>query len=109
MALLLPIASCSFLGVGDGMFIVSGKLESTNGQNEYCDLSIRNVDSPEIKSWNKREITNRFRQDFSVNPRKKKYEIKIECDNKEILSKIVEYPTDMGVGGNVHLGEIHIK
>ncbi len=106
---LLTTASCFSLGVGDGMFVVSGKIEPNIDQNEDCELSIRYIDSNEIRSWNKREINRWFRQDFSVNPRKKKYEIKIECDKKEIFSKIVEYPTDMGVGSKVDLGVIHIK
>ncbi|WHI46440.1 hypothetical protein ACJJIW_20750 [Microbulbifer sp. JMSA004] len=90
------LTGCVSFNMGDGMFIVQG---STAGD---CLLSISKQDDS-LVSHNIREVAGLFSQDFVVSPNEEKYSASLLCDNQVLRQKTFVYPTEIRVGGVLHL------
>ncbi len=102
IVLLVFLAGCSPLIIGDGMFRVSGDLSSFG--NKECEISIKQLSEVEPAGHNARQVSGVFEVDFTVSPSSESYSIEVKCNDRVIETKIITYPKDTGTGGLVKLG-----
>ena len=90
------------LGPCDGVFSVSGSV--ANSTDNPCLLSVKYEGS----SWaiSERKVVGSFNESFVVQPSNDGHRIEITCSGEIVLSKLIHYGKDVGIGEEVILGEV---
>lgn len=102
VAILLMMAGCTYLTVGDGAFGITGSLPP---KAQSCELALFTEDGAELQ-FRRRKIRGEFREDFVVAPYARAYRATVFCDGTARKSMTVRYGTDVKSGQYVSLGEI---
>ena len=96
------LSGCCMLGPCDGVFDVSGSV--TSSVANPCLLSVRYEGS----SWviSERKVIGSFKESFVVQPSNDGHRIELTCGGELVLSKLIHYGKDVGIGEEVVLGEV---
>ena len=104
--LMLPLSSC--IRMGDGAFMIEGELIGLPNE-EKCLLSLSLESEEKALPWRTADIRGIFSNGFTVSPYSESYEIRVSCNGNLVVSKVVNYPRDTGVGGTVDLGKLNVQ
>ena len=96
------LSGCCMLGPCDGVFDVTGSV--TNSTASPCLLSVRYEGSGEAIS--ERKVAGSFKESFVVQPSNDGHRIELTCGGELVLSKLIYYGKDVGIGEEVALGEV---
>jgi hypothetical protein len=106
IVLILLLSSC--IRIGDGAFMIQGELTGLPS-GEKCLLFLSHEREEQALPWKSVEITGIFSDGFTVSPYSRNYAVRVSCNGHLVVSKFVNYPRDMGIGGTVDLGKINVQ
>lgn len=103
LAFVPVVTACHYFMMGDGMFIVTGRLSQAADGCEVLLLS----SSGALLPYSPRPIHGQeFRVDFVVAPYSAQYEVVVKCQGIVHKSATVRYGTEVQGGQTVSLGNI---
>jgi hypothetical protein len=98
----LALGGCMGFLPGDGAFGVTGSLPASA---ESCELLLLTEQGAEVP-FTRRRIQRQFREDFTVAPNARVYQVGVQCGNTMTKIATVRYGTEVAGGQWVSLGEI---
>ncbi len=81
--------------------MVSGDVSDFSDSS--CQLELLSANSSK-KILHSFDVSGKFNQDFTISPNKNDYIVTIICNEKNIFTKRITYPNDIGVGGVLNVG-----
>jgi hypothetical protein len=94
-------ATCTAcVAAGDGLLVLKGRVPST-GKNAVCQLALLRTDESVARPYNVRNISQDYREDFTVEPKGREYLVRISCPGYKVHEQSVRYEppaTDLDLG-----------
>ncbi len=91
IAVIFILTGCTSLRMGENVLFISGDL--VNHKSEECSIHLLYESENTASSFNIRQITGKFTEDFVIAPNNATYTAKVVCDGKVVLQQTASYPS----------------
>ncbi len=76
--------------MGENVIFIEG--DFSYNKNETCEIHLLYESESSARSFNIRQVSGKFSEDFVVSPKSKIYTVKLICGSSIIAQRVIRYP-----------------